>query len=282
MKTLKILVATDFSDEAYNALFYAAKLLAKKPCIFYILHVFKKPTGILPKPNHLIDEKINLLKKESMENLKKTFHKIHLDEKNVLHEFKTLSKQGLLSEAIHETIGDFNIDMVFMGNKGTTGAKEIFMGSNTVQTIRDLRKCPLMAVPKEIEFKLPKKIAFITDFKKGCNLKTIKPLLQLLKILDASVHIVHIIEEEFLSPLQASNKKLLHISFKDFNPNFSSIIEFTDKAQVIDTFVKNREVDIFSLVHTKESLFERLLKKPVLLDLSMYSTVPFLILPHRE
>jgi nucleotide-binding universal stress UspA family protein len=282
MKTLKILAATDFSDEAYNALFYATKLLANQPCVFYILHVFKKPTGILPKPNHLIDETINLLEKESTENLKKTFHKIHLDDKNVLHEFKTLSKQGFLNEAIHETIGSFNIDLVFMGNKGTTGAKEIFMGSNTVQTIRDLRKCPLMAVPKEIEFKLPKKIAFITDFKKGCNLKTIKPLLQLVKILDASVHIMHIIEEEFLSPLQASNKKLLHISFKDCNPNFTSIIEFTDKAQVIDTFVKNREVDIFSLVHTKKSLFERLLKKPVLLDLSMYSSVPFLILPHRE
>lgn len=282
MKTLKILVATDFSDEAYNALFYATKLLANQPCLFYILHVIKKPKSILPKPNHLIDETISLLEKESMENLKKTFHKIHLDDKNVLHEFKTLSKQGFLSKTIHETIGTFNIDLVFMGNKGTTGAKEIFMGSNTVQTIRDLKKCPLMAVPKEIEFKLPKKIAFITDFKKGCNLKTIKPLLQLVKILDASVHIVHIIEEEFLSPLQASNKKLLHISFKDFNPNFTSIIEFTDKAQVIDTYVKNREVDIFSLVHSKKSLFERLLKKPVLLDLSMYSTVPFLILPHRE
>ncbi|PIB39497.1 universal stress protein [Maribacter sp. 4G9] len=282
MKTLKILVATDFSDEAYNALFYATKLLANQPCLFYILHVFKKPTGILPKPNHLIDETFSLLEKDSTENLKKTFHKIHLDDKNVLHEFKTLSKQGFLSKTIHETIGTFNIDIVFMGNKGTTGAKEIFMGSNTVQTIRDLKKCPLMAVPKEIEFKLPKKIAFITDFKKGCNLKTIKPLLQLVKILDASVHIMHIIEEEFLSPLQASNKKLLHISFKDFNPNFTSIIEFTDKAQVIDTFVKNREVDIFSLIHTKKSFIEQLLKKPVLLDLSMYSTVPFLILPHRE
>lgn len=282
MKTLKILVPTDFSDEAYNALFYATKLLANQSCIFYILHVFKKPTGILPKSHHLTDKKISLLENESMENLKKTFHKIHLDDKNVLHEFKTLSKQGFLNEAIHETIGIFNVDLVFMGNKGTTGSKEIFMGSNTVQTIRNLTKCPLMAVPKQVEFKLPKKIAFITDLKKGCNLKTIKPLLQLLKILDASLHIVHIIEEEFLSSLQTSNKKLLQISFKDLNPSFTSIFEFTDKAQVIDSYVKNSEVDFFSLVHTKKSFIERILKKPVLMDLSMYSTVPFLILPHRE
>ncbi|TLF47081.1 universal stress protein [Maribacter aurantiacus] len=282
MKTLKILVATDFSDEAYNALFYATKLLANQSCIFFILHVFKKPIGLLPKQINVNDKKIDLLEKESIENLKKTFHKIHLDDKNELHEFKMLSKQGFLGEVIYETIGNFCIDIVFMGNKGTTGAKEIFMGSNTVQTIRDLRKCPLMAVPKEVEFKLPKKIAFISDLKKGCNLKTIKPLLHLVKMLDASVHIVHIIEEEFLSSLQASNKKLLQISFNDFNPSFTSIFEFADKAQIIDSFVKNSEVDIFSMVHTKKSLIERLLKKPVLLDLSIYSTVPFLMLPHRE
>lgn len=281
---MRILVATDFSNEAYNALFYVTKLLEEHRCAFYILNVFQKPYVLSSSKKDNADNigKIQLLEKESLEKLKETFHRINLDSNNSLHDFHTMSKQGLLKDLVHQYIESLEIDLLVMGNKGTTGAKEIFMGSNTVQTMRDLRKCPLMAVPKEIEFKLPKKIAFTTDFKKGCNLKTLGPLLELVNILDTSVHIVHIIEEEFLSPLQASNKKLLHISFKQFNPNFTSIIEFTDKAQVIETFVKNREIDIVSLVHTKKSFIERLLKKPVLMDLSMYSTVPFLILPHRE
>lgn len=284
MKTFRVLVATDFSNESYNALFYVTQLLENRPCIFYILNVFEKPSSLLSSNNRKLDEneKVEALEKGSMEKLKKTFHRIHLDNKNELHEFQTLAKQGTLYTVISQTTVNLKIDLLVMGNKGNTGAKEIFMGSNTVHIIHNLKKCPLLAVPKEIDFKKPKEIAFITDLKKGCGLKTLEPLLELAKYLGATVKVLHISEEQFLSTLQTSNKKLLDISLKRINHDFASIYEFSDKAQVIDSFIKTRKVDMYSLVYTKKSFIERLFKKPVIMDLSIYADVPFLILPNRE
>ena len=41
-----ILAATDFSNNAYCALFYATQLLKSKPCTFYILNTFTELTPL--------------------------------------------------------------------------------------------------------------------------------------------------------------------------------------------------------------------------------------------
>lgn len=284
MKSFRILVATDFSNQAYNALFYATNLLKSKSCTFYILHVYQKSSTplIKKKQPHGKTDGLGLLKKESEEKLLSTFHKIHLDQNNELHEFQTLSIEGSFDEIIARTIENLKIDLLVMGNKGSTGVKEIFMGSNTIKAIRNLQECPLLAVPKEMEFELPKEIAFFTDLKKVCNLKTLEPFLELVKILNASVHILHVNEEDILSPLQTSNKKLLEICFKEEDYSYTEIFKFSDVAQVVDGFVKNRKIDMFSLVYMKKGFIDRLFERPTILDLSIYADVPFLILPLKE
>lgn len=265
---MKIVVAVDFSNESYNALFYATRLFENQPCIFHIVNV----TG----------KNAELSERESKEQLIKTLHRINLDNPNSLHEIKILSKFGLLSEVISKIVEQLQIDLVVIGNKGKTGAKEIFMGSNTIKLVRSLTQCPLLAVPKEVEFKNPKNIAFITDYKKGCNLKTLHPLKEMSLSFMSSIQILHIGEEKILSSLQASNKKLLEISLKDLPTTFVSNYDYSDKARIISNYLNTHKIDLLAMVYSKRSFIEILFKEPVIMDLSVYSNIPFLILCNRD
>ena len=58
--------------------------------------------------------------------------------------------------------------------------------------------------------------------------------------------------------------------------------EFSDKAKVIHEFIAAREIDLFCMVHQKRNFLEKLLREPVIKDVSMYANIPFLILPSME
>lgn len=279
-----VLVATDFSNDAYCALFYATKLLAARPCSFYILNVFDENTPLQGKKRKMVGSKRRLkeLQIESKEKLTESFHKIIMDVENLKHRFQTISQKGILTKIVSKTIAEYDIDLVVMGNKGNTGAKEIFLGSNTIQVANGINRCPVLAIPKQVDYKTPKEIAFVTDLKKGCVKETIAPMIFLASLFGASIRVMHITEEEILNSKQESNRKLLELCLKVVPHTFHWIQEFTDKAKVIDTFLEKHDIDMFAMVHHKHSFFERLVREPVIKDVSIYSDIPFLILPHQD
>lgn len=279
-----ILVATDFSNNAYCALFYAAKLLAAEPCTFHILNVYNENTPLQGKKPKLFSTKKHMeqLGIESKEKLTSTLHRIVTDDENSKHKFEILSKKGIISKVIAKTIDEKHIDLVVMGNKGLTEAADIFFGSNTIRTVKEINECPVLAIPGEMDFSPPKEIAFITDFKKGCDKETITPLLFLASLFKASIRVMHITEEEILNNEQESHRKLLELCLKGFDHSFHWMQAFDDKAKVIDIFLKNLKVDLYAMVNHKHNLFERLTHEPVIKDVSMYSGIPFLVLPTNE
>ena len=169
-----------------------------------------------------------------------------------------------------------------MGSKGQTGAKEIFLGSNTIQAANSINRCPILAVPKQMDYKNPKEIAFVTDFKKGCAKEIIEPLLFLASQTKAHIRVMHINEEEILSTEQESHRKLLELCLKGVEYSFHWIQDFADKAQTIDGFLEKLNIDMFAMVHHKRSFFERLVREPVIKDVSIYADIPFLILQLQD
>jgi nucleotide-binding universal stress UspA family protein len=279
-----ILVATDFSNNAYCALFYATKLLASETCIFYILNTYSELTLSPGKKLPLLNIKKHLkdLELESKEKLTHTMHKIVLDNDNPLHTFKIISQKGDLVNIIGEKIKELNIHLLTMGNKGLTEAADIFFGSNTIKVANTLKKCPLLAIPGEMDYHPIKEIAFVTDLRKNCDQKTITQLLYIASLTKAAIRVVHVHEQHILNPTQEANRKNLEKSLNTVGHSFQWIRNFDDKAKVIDVFLEKLKVDMFAMVHQKRNLFEKLTREPVVKDLSMYSDIPFLILPSQE
>ncbi|MEP2237608.1 MAG: universal stress protein [Maribacter sp.] len=279
MKIKNILVATDFSNEAYNALFYATQIFASTACTFHIVHAFDDI--VLSAKNALFtgQKEMEDLQNLSEENLTKTVHKIVLDTGNKIHKFNTISSKGSLTTVISQTIDSHDIELVVLGNKGKTGAKELFMGSNTIQVANTITKCPILAIPQEIAFKPIKEIAFVTDYKKGCTKSTLSSLLNIATLTDASIAVLHINEEEIMTSKQVSNQKLLDKCLQQTPHSYDEIWNYADKANVIQDFIVEREISMLAMAYHRRKFFERFLHEPVIMDLSIYATIPFLILP---
>ncbi|TVZ14764.1 universal stress protein [Maribacter sp. MAR_2009_72] len=284
MQLKNILVATDFSHEAYNALFYTTQLLALEKCTFHIINCYNDQSSSLGSSKGLFISKKELsdLHHLSQEKLTETAHRIVLDTNNTLHEFHTISEKGTLLNVISKTLDNLSIDLIVMGNKGQTGAKELFMGSNTIQIAKTITQCPILAIPKEIAYTPFDDIAFVTDFKKGCTRSTLSMLLTISKIAKAAINVLHIKESEIMTHKQVSNKKLLKLSLAKTPHNFEEVLNYTNKANVIQDFLTSRDIKFLAMAYHRRNFLERLVKEPVIMDLSIYAAVPFLILPLND
>lgn len=279
-----ILVATDFSHDAYNALSYCTRLMASRPCSFHILNVFDALTPLRGKSTKLFTTKklLKQLESQSTDQLTQTLHKINLDNGNPLHRFETHSRQGKFVQELEKAIGELQIDLLVMGSKGQTGAREIFLGGNTIQAAHTIDRCPTLAIPRQIEFAVPKEFAFVTDFKKGCARETVSPLLFLASLSEGAIRVMHISEEEKLDARQESNRKLLEHCLKDREVSFHRVEEYTHKARVINDYLDKHHIDMLAMVQHRHGFLESLVREPVIKDLSMYADIPLLILPVHD
>lgn len=176
MKT--ILVPTDFSKQAQNATAIAAKLAEKTNSSIILLHVIEDNaismvsyTGEIAMPG--IEDRLYIYKliekaKQQFKEVKKAYPEVS---------FKEEIKIGNPYYGVQEIIKDFDIDLILMGTKGSSGIQEFLIGSNAEKVVRHA-KCPVLTVHDNKEELQLKKVAFATDGNGigGEHLKVIKEL----------------------------------------------------------------------------------------------------------
>lgn len=177
----KILVPTDFSKNAYAALFYVTKLFSDEALQITILHSFGEEVGKLTSRVDIgrSENIIEKLYRQSDEDGKQLVHKIKLDSSKVAHNFEVISTPATLSKTINKLVSTEGIDLVVMGSKGRTGAEEVLMGSTTIKITKTLEGCPLLIVPREVDFVIPTNIAFATDYNDFYQLSKLRPIVRL-------------------------------------------------------------------------------------------------------
>ena len=276
----KILVPTDFSSNAYNALFHAVQLVKNKPCTFFILNVHDEFTPLLSKSTG--KDLIQQLKDESQEGLKAVKHRIKRDDPDSKHVFKTISEYGELTHIVADIVDKKEIDLVVMGNTGCSEIEAIFLGSNVLGTISTVKKCPVLTIPKEIDFVPPKQIAFVTDYHRPYDAGLLHPLLFLAKQYGSKICVMHINEEEVLDKYQTMNKSILLDYLLPFENSFHWMPLFKNKANSITTFLKELEIDFLTMVNYEHSILERVTREPVIKRVAFNLDIPFLVIPDSD
>ncbi len=162
----KILVPTDFSKNAYAALFYVSKLFSDEPLQITILHSFGEEVGKLTSRVDIgrSEQIIEKLYSQSDEDGKQLVHQIKLDSPKIAHNYEVISTPAPLSKTINTLVATDGIDLVVMGSKGRTGAEGLVMGSTTVKITKTLEGCPLLIIPREVDFVVSTSIAFASDY----------------------------------------------------------------------------------------------------------------------
>ncbi|MGP1993161.1 universal stress protein [Zobellia laminariae] len=275
----RILVPTDFSKNALNAVRYALDLYAKLNCEFYFLNVFKleyytTDTLIIPEPG---SQEFEIAKAKSEENFVKLLDMLALHHDNPKHIYHTIPTFTFLSAAIKKTISNKDINLVVMGTKGASGAKEVIFGSNTVKTMEIVSECPVLAIPADIRFSPPKEIVFPTDFKSSFKRKELNYLIEIAKMHGSAIRILHVSKKQILKPEQEENKILLDNILDEVAHSFHTLTE-KNIADSITAFVESRDSDMIAFINQRHFFFEKIFTKPLIKEIGYDATVPILAL----
>jgi nucleotide-binding universal stress UspA family protein len=275
-KHINILLPTDFSDNAWNAVVYVLKLYEEQNCTFYFMH---SPNIIVSQTSVKSTKLSETINKAALKDLLELKELAEVSNANKNHHFEVVLGSENLKDAIETAVRKHNLDLVVMGTKGATGAKELFFGSNTVSIIKKMRLTPILIIPEEYDFVIPTQIAFATDFNRVYNHIELNALKNLASLHDSKIRIVHIDKEKNLSNVQQDNMEVLKKSLKEFEHSFHWMPDYANITIEINDFIEELKIDMLAMVNYRHNFIEKLVHEPVISRIGHHLKTPFLVIP---
>ncbi|MFX0557907.1 universal stress protein [Maribacter sp. CXY002] len=282
MKKKQILLPTDFSANARNAIEYAFFLLKDIACEFHVLNAYEVGASALSSTMGKVKETRLFLavKEESERKVTGIVKDLKSKSNNPLH----LIQGHSIADSLVNGIGRFaiknNIDYVFMGTKGSSAVKEVFMGSSTIKVIKYFNYCPIIAVPASYNLKIPRKMVFATNFEHTYTAVELIPLITIAQLWNSEIIIAHVDRGTGLSTEQENCRKLLDNRLYGLKHRFEEVNGASRISEAIMTYTsKNENIELIAMINYWHSFFEKLTKENVIKRLAFYTEVPFLIFP---
>ncbi|MFL1896222.1 universal stress protein [Aquimarina sp. 2-A2] len=274
----KIIVPTDFSDNALNALHYAVELFKYERCEFFIMHAYADEVydnNSVISRELLDDYKASVL--QTSENaLAALLKKLAEISPNPRHTYKTMSRFGNLVDETNELVDEQNIDVVIMGTRGKTDDRKITFGSHTLQVLKYV-KCPVLAIPSGYNYIRPKTILFPTDFRLPYKRRELKVLQCLGKSYRSVIHCLYVSKFEKLSIRQEDNKAFLMDTLKDTDVKIH-IQDFDDLTAAINTSVDDYGAQMLVMINSRHSYLESILYQSTIDKIGLHLKVPFFVM----
>jgi nucleotide-binding universal stress UspA family protein len=192
----KILVPTDFSEQADNALHVAGKIASKNQVEIHLLHVLDvsmgggfgfntmgEPTSTSMMDQVYVLQLIDITKKRLIDIASKYQSQTSMRITPVVH-------TGHIYGSINTYAEDENVDLIVMGTKGASGLKELLVGSNTERIVRNAT-CPVLSVKNVRPDFTIRKMVFASNFESD-QMAAVGKLKMIQEIFNAHVHLVYI------------------------------------------------------------------------------------------
>jgi len=199
----RILVPTDFSEHAEDALKVAAQIAKRNNSEIIILHMLELPhqandaiLGGISIPESM------LFMKKANEMLDEVSARPYLDRIEVTE----IVKMDKPIHGITQISKDRDIDLIVMGSHGSSGVEELLIGSNTEKVVRN-SEIPVLVIKKNISDFNAANIVFASDFSEEAK-KPFEKLLNFAKSFDSKIHLVNICTPNSFKPTHVAEKAI--------------------------------------------------------------------------
>lgn len=249
----KILVATDFSACASNAMEYAMDLARVTGLEIVAIHAIGAFEGIFNNTyNALYIEEYYNSKREALKKWAETFGE---REAYRAVPVSTTCEVGSVSGVVTKYIEANPVDLLVMGTMGSTGIAGLF-GSNA-STMVEKTKTPTLIVPLESKFSSEPVITLATDFSSNLSTGDVTALRELIKAFASKkVNVLNVVEEAAWTVNEAGETKLREL-IPGTELDFQYIKEDTPTEGIIN-FVVASGTDILCLVKRHHGVVYRI------------------------
>jgi nucleotide-binding universal stress UspA family protein len=278
----KIVIPTDFSDNAMHAATCAAGIAAKCGAVLYLLHSMDAATDPILEPV-AVDarylERYTLEKFDRLRSVKQRIieHNPHLTIE--LHLLKGMAADSILSFSQNE-----QVDLIVMGAHGSGRLKEVFIGSVTADIIAR-SKIPVIAVPPEYQFSEPRVLLFATKrFEEDKAL--LDGLIGMAQVFAARIDVVSFVNEGEGEAAKYMDTTWHLNHYLEFLQRSFPKVEFTahrlegdDFQESIDQYGRQHNIEMVALFNHPMSFVEKLCRRNPTKKAVFHSHIPVLVLP---
>ena len=265
-----IVVPTDFSPLADNALKYGMDLATAMGSSLMIVHVYQIPISYSEVP--LITVSIEEIRKASEDRLAELKHNIETITAGKLVVY-TESRLGDVGDEINKLTKTLQPFVIVMGSRGVTGAGKFFLGSNSLSLI-SRTNTPVIVVPPGGRFSPYKKIGLTTDFKGVVDKTPVAPIRALVSFFNAELHVLHVdYKQRNFNPGVPEQTLNLDMLLTGMNPTYD-FIESKDVNEGINDFAEKNNIDLIVTLPQKHSFLESLFEKSLTRELLHHTHIP--------
>jgi nucleotide-binding universal stress UspA family protein len=273
MKT--ILVPTDFSEFAENAMLLAAQLAQKVEGKLILLHVIEPIKSYIGATdgmyiNASVEQKyIDYLNENAQIKLQEVAKNIQVQGIQV----ETAVKLGTIYTAIQEYQTTDEIDLIVMGTRGASGIDEVLIGSNTEKIVRTAQ-VPVLTVREKLANINFQNMVFATNFEINQAI-ALQELQKLQALFDAHIHILYVnVPNDFYTQREIEKKKnafLQEVSLQ--NHSFHIYSDLNEENGII-AFAEDKNMDMIAVATHQRTGLAHLISGSIAEDVVNHAKIP--------
>lgn len=272
-----ILVPTDFSDPANNALNLAGQIARKTGAKIYLLHIVEPIKSYVAATDGMyidasVEEKyIDYLKDNAKDQMKKI--RAEADFQGL--EIEALVSLGTIFSIINEHVNRYNIELLVMGTQGVSGLDELLIGSNTEKVVRTAQ-CPVLTVRGKLEVEKFNKIVFATSFDKKHKI-VLGHLRRLKDIFEAEVTILYVnVPNDFHTHREIYAKKNHFCEGEDLEGFHFEVYSERNEENGMIHFAEDNDVDMIVVATRQRTGIAHLITGSIAEDVVNHANRPVL------
>lgn len=276
----KILIPTNFSKYAWNALMYGLAIYKKQACTFFLFNSYHSQNFLGENISRLNESGGATAQQKSEHGLDKLLKGLSFRKENPGHQFQTISYQGNLTEGLQEAVDTHGIDLILIGAPGDSAAIHTAYDNNISKLIEKIENCPILVIPETIQLSGDKEreIVFPTNFRNGFKMRELTALIDISNFLNAAVRVLYInSDNKGMTEEQRSQKENLASLLSDIEHSFHTLTK-TNVTTGVHLFIESRESDLLALYKRKQGFFSKLFNQAVIEEVDFNTHVPILIL----
>ena len=269
----KILVPTDFSPVADNALDYAIDLAAEfgsELLLYHVYFFYRKEDYDWDLPE---DEQPFVKKIEKQMTVTKERFMEKINQKGVV--IQTGIAETNIYSLFTKIVEKHKISLIIMGSKGASGLEKVILGS-VAATALDVASVPLLVIPPNRSFLHLKKIVMTTDLNE-VDTNIFSPLQHLIVKFDAKVTMLNVNPELSEATIQKN-----HFPIQDLETTYVEIPMSNNINKTINDFVRKHRFDLMCMIRREKGIFESIFKRSITLNQVYDNIIPLLVLPENS
>lgn len=268
-----IILATDFSENARNAIVYAINLLGDKDVEYTLVNSFWEPQM---NKDVLITIR-DILEKRSEEGLQKEIEFIQEKFPDKTINVGTQSIHGRLSDVVNDLAKKKRYDYVIVGTKGKTGSW--YIGSVAKQLVQ--KSCvPIIVIPENAKYKSISKIVYATDLVEDESF-LINQLISFAEIHEAHITVLHVDRDTSNSEWSIDELKRIVDKSSYKRVMFEELISKNTEDAILN-YTEENEIDLLAMTTYTTLLLKKLFHRSLTKQILLNSDIPMLVFNRKN